>query len=208
MGVSKIGTKGGSVGTSAERRGTQGRGERGEGRKEGHRTSKTTGGSVRDSGGWWVEERRGGGGRQFNRKGRMSEVRPTDASKECGGGCTPYPSENFLGALHTHGEIKLLEDLRNQESSTMVRFRGAPEKKCIMALFAKCLRISQEGTIEESLWSETSGRSLESYDAAEPDGGMCHGYGCREETTRVSTASCAGRRRVAFWPLNKCSTRH
>ena len=37
---------------------------------------------------------------------------------------------------------------------------------------------------------ETLGRSLGSHDATELVGGMCHGNGCRQETTRLHAISC------------------
>ena len=40
------------------------------------------------------------------------------------------------------------------------------------------------------LWRETLGRSLESHNATELVGGMCHGNGCRQETTRLHAISC------------------
>ena len=56
--------------------------------------------------------------------------------------------------------------------------------------FVECLGGSQEDTMEGPLWRETLGRSLGSHDAAEPVGGMCHGNGCRQETTRLHAISC------------------
>ena len=40
------------------------------------------------------------------------------------------------------------------------------------------------------LWRETLGRSPGSHDATELVGGMCHGNGCRQETTRLYAISC------------------
>ena len=65
----------------------------------------------------------------------------------------------------------------------MVRFRGAREKDAIA--FVECLGVSQEDTIEGPLWRETLGKNLGSHDATELVGGMCHGNGCRQETTRL-----------------------
>ena len=50
--------------------------------------------------------------------------------------------------------------------------------------------------MEGPLWRETLGRSLGSHGAAEFVGGMCHGNGCRQETTRLHDISCTktGRR--------------
>ena len=52
------------------------------------------------------------------------------------------------------------------------------------------LGVSQEDTMEGPLWREILGRSLGSHDAAELVGGMCHGNGCRQETTRLYAISC------------------
>ena len=57
--------------------------------------------------------------------------------------------------------------------------------------FVECLGFSQEDTMEGPLWRETLGRSLGSHDATEPVGGMCHGNGCRQETTRQHAISCS-----------------
>ena len=53
------------------------------------------------------------------------------------------------------------------------------------------LWFSQEDTMEGLLWRETLGRSLGSHDATELVGGMCHGNGCRQETTRLHAISCS-----------------
>ena len=45
--------------------------------------------------------------------------------------------------------------------------------------------------MEGPLWRETLGRSLGSHDATELVGGMCHGNGCRQETTRIHAISCS-----------------
>ena len=70
----------------------------------------------------------------------------------------------------------------------MVRFRGARERGAIAS--AECLGVSEDDTMEGSLWRETLGRSLGSHDAAELVGGMCHGNSCRQETTRLHAISC------------------
>ena len=96
-------------------------------------------------------------------------------------------------ALHAHRGKKLLQDLQTQESAAtkraMVRFRGAREKGAMA--FVECLGFSQEDTVEGPLWRETLGRSLGSQDATELVGGMCHGNGCRQETTRLHAISCS-----------------
>ena len=56
--------------------------------------------------------------------------------------------------------------------------------------FVECLGFSREDTMEGPLWRETLGKSLGSHDAAELVGGMCHGNGCRQETTRLLAISC------------------
>ena len=56
--------------------------------------------------------------------------------------------------------------------------------------FVECLGFSQEDTTEGPLWRETLDRSLESHDATELVGGMYHGNGCRQETTRLHAISC------------------
>ena len=56
--------------------------------------------------------------------------------------------------------------------------------------FVERLGISKENMMEGSLWRENSGRSLGAHGAAEPVGGMCHGNGCRQETTRLYAIPC------------------
>ena len=80
---------------------------------------------------------------------------------------------------HTHTHTK----------RAMVRFRGAREKGAMA--FVDCLGFSQEDTMEGPLWRETLGRSLGSHDATELVGGMCHGNGCRQETTRLHAITCS-----------------
>ena len=108
-------------------------------------------------------------------------------------GVAPWVQSRLSRALHAHHGIKLLTDLRNQDGNTprrvMMRFRGAWEKG-VMA-FVECQGISQEEIMEGCLWGETLGRSLGSHDAADPVGGMCYGYGCREETTSFHAISCS-----------------
>ena len=95
-------------------------------------------------------------------------------------------------ALHARREKKLLQDLQTQESAVMkraiVRFKGAREKGAMA--FVECLGFSQEDTMEGPLWRETLGRNLGSRDATELVGGMCHGHGCRQETTSLHAISC------------------
>ena len=106
-------------------------------------------------------------------------------------GVVPRVQSKLSRALHAHRGKKLLQDLQTQESAVikraMVRFRGAREKGAMS--FVECLGFSQEDTMEGPLWRETLGRSLGSHDATEPVGGMCHGNGCRQETTRLHAIS-------------------
>ena len=103
----------------------------------------------------------------------------------------PRVQSKLSRALHTHRGKKLLQDLQTQETTpmqrAMVRFRGAREKGAMA--FVECLGVSQEDTMEDPLWMETLGRSLGSHDAAELVGVMCHGNGCRQETTRLHATS-------------------
>ena len=107
-------------------------------------------------------------------------------------GVVPRVQSKLSRALHAHRGKKLLQDLQTQESvamkRAMIRFRGAREKGAVV--FVECLGFSQEYTMEGPLWRETLGRSLGSHDATEPVGGMCHGNGCRQETTRLHAISC------------------
>ena len=108
-------------------------------------------------------------------------------------GVVPRVQSKLSRALHAHRGKKLLQDLQTQESAAtkraMVRFRGAREKGAMA--FVECLGFSQEGTMEGPLWRETLGRSLGSHDVTELVGGMCHGNGCRQETTRLHAISCS-----------------
>ena len=85
-----------------------------------------------------------------------------------------------------------LENLQNLDNMTMkravVRF-GRVREKGGMA-FVECLGVSQEDTMEGPLQRETLGKSLGIHDAAELVGGMCHGNGCRQETTHLHAISC------------------
>ena len=56
--------------------------------------------------------------------------------------------------------------------------------------FVECLGVSQEDTMEGSLWRDTLGRSLGSHDAAALVGEMCRGNGCKQEITRLHAMSC------------------
>ena len=107
-------------------------------------------------------------------------------------GVVPRVQSKLSRALHAHHGKNLLQDLHAQESTTMkkamVRFRGAREKGAMAHV--ECLGISQEDTMEGPLSRETLGRSPGSHDATELVGGMCHGNGCRQETTRLHSTFC------------------
>ena len=103
----------------------------------------------------------------------------------------PRVQSKLSRTLHAHRGKKLLQDLQTQESAAMkramIRFRGAREKGS--TAFVEYLGFSQEDTMEGPLWRETLGRNLGSHDATELVGGMCHGNGCRQETTRLHAIS-------------------
>ena len=153
---------------------------------------------------------RGGGGRRGHRGGGVRQQEQLEdplATQSDGGmelsqtnrgvggvcvGVVPRVQSKLSRALHAHRGKKLLQDLQTSESVPMkralVRFRGAREKGAMA--FVECLGGSQEDTMEGPLGRETLGRSLGSHDAAELVGGMCHGNGCRQETTRLHAISC------------------
>ena len=107
-------------------------------------------------------------------------------------GVVPRVQSKFSRALHAHRGKKLLQDLQTQESAAMkramVRFRGAREKGAMA--FVECLEFLQEDTMEAPLWREALGRRRGSHDATKLVGGMCHGNGCLQETTRLYAISC------------------
>ena len=124
------------------------------------------------------------------------EIELSQTNRGVGGVCVgvvPRVQSKLSRALQAHRGKKLLQDLQTQESAAtkraMVRFRGAREKGAMA--FVECLGFSQEDTMEGPLWRETLGRSLGSHDATELVGGMCHGNGCRQETTRLHAISCS-----------------
>ena len=123
------------------------------------------------------------------------EIDLSQTNREVGGVCVevvPRVQSKLSRALHAHRGKKLLQDFQTQESAAMkraiVRFRGAREKGAMA--FVECLGFSQEDTMEGPLWRETLGRNLGSHDATKPVGGMCHGNGCRQQTTRLHAISC------------------
>ena len=124
------------------------------------------------------------------------EIELSQTNRGVGGVCVgvvPRVQSDLSRALHAHRGKKLLLDLQTLESAAtkraMVRFRGAREKGAMA--FVECLGFSQEDTTESPLWRETLGRSLGSHGATELAGGMCHGNGCRQETTRLHAISCS-----------------
>ena len=153
------------------------------------------GGRERGGGG-----RRGRGGVGVGQREQWEDPLATQPDREIelsqtGGVCVgvvPRVQSKLSRALHAHRGKKLLQDLQTQESAAMkramVRFRGSREKGTMA--FVECIGISQEDTMEGPLWRETLGRSLGSHDATELVGGMCHGNGCRQETTRLHAISC------------------
>ena len=96
-------------------------------------------------------------------------------------GRPPRLQFNKYTLTHTH--------LKNTAiKRAMVRSRGGREGGA--TTFLEYLGVSQEGKMEGLLWRETLGRSLGLYDASELVSGMCHGNGCRQETTRLHAISC------------------
>ena len=119
----------------------------------------------------------------------------THSNRGAGGVCVgvvPRVQSKLSRALHAHGGKKLLQDLQTLKSAAMkramVRFKGAREKDAM--IYVEGLRVSQEDTMEGPLWRETLGRSLGLRDVAGLVNGMCHGNGCRQETTRLHAISC------------------
>ena len=159
------------------------------------------GGGGRGAGGGRGGRGGGGVGQREQREDPMAtqsdrEIELSQTNRGVGGVCVgvvPRVQSKLSRALHAHRGKKLLQDLQTQESAAtkraMVRFRGAREKGAMA--FVECLGFSQEDTMEGPLWRETLGRSLGSHDATELVGGMCHGNGCRQETTRLHAISCS-----------------
>ena len=155
-------------------------------------------------GGEGREERGGRGGGGVGQREQWEDPLATQPDREIelsqtnrgnGGVCVgvvPRVQSKLLRALHTHRGKKLLQNLQTQESApmkrAMARFRGAREKGAMA--FVECLGVSQEDTMEGPLWRKTLGRSLGSHGATELAVGMCHGNGCRQETTRLHAISC------------------
>ena len=170
--------------------------------RSGSRRTGGGGGEGRERG---RGERGGRGGVGVGQRAQWKDLLATQPDKEIelsqtnrgvGGVCVgvvPRVQSKLSRALHAHRGKKLLQDLPTQESAAakraMVRCRGAREKGAMA--FVECLGFSQEDTMEGPLWRETLRRSLGSHDATELVGGMCHGNGCRQETTRLHAISCS-----------------
>ena len=153
-------------------------------------------------------ERRGGeGGRRGGGVGHREqwedplvtqpdkEIKLSQTNRGVGGVCVgvvPRVQSKLSRALHAHYGKKLLQDLQTQESAAikraMVKFRGAREKGAMV--FVGCPGFSQEDTMGGPLWRESLGRSQGSHDATELVGGMCHGNGCRQETSLLHAIPC------------------
>ena len=174
-------------------------------------TSRSGSRRRRGGGGGEGEERGGEGGERGGRGGGGVEQREqwedplatqphreielSQTNRGVGGVCVgvvPRVQSKLSRALHVHRGKNLLQDLQTQESTAknraMVRFEGAREKGAMV--FVECLGFSQEDMMEGPMWRETLGRRLGSHDATELVGGMCHGNGCRQETTRPHAISC------------------
>ena len=140
------------------------------------------------------------------------EIELSQTNRGVGGVCVgvvPRVQSKLSRAVHAHRGKKLLQDLPTQESAAikraMVRCRGAREKGAMA--FVECLGFLQEDMMEGPLRRETLGRSLGSHDATELVGGMCHGNGCRQETTRLHAISCTKTDGALSLTIG-CSTRH
>ena len=107
-------------------------------------------------------------------------------------GVVPHVQSKLSRTLHARRGKTPLQDLQKVGGKAMKRamasFREAREKGAMV--FVECLGALQEVTMEGPQWRDTLGRSLGSHDTAELDGGMCHGNGCRQETTRLHAISC------------------
>ena len=124
--------------------------------------------------------------------GRLSRARPSEGSEECAWELY-LVSNQSSGAPSTHtvgrSSCKISKPKKvRQRKRAMVRFRGVREKGTMG--FVECLGVPQEDTMEAPLWREALGRNLGSHGAAELVGGVCHGNGCRQETTRLHAISC------------------
>ena len=159
------------------------------------------GGEGRDRGGGERGGRGGGGVGQRKQWEDPLAIQPdreialSQTNRGVGGVCVgvvPRVRSKLSRALYAYRGKELLQDLQTQESAgikrAMVRFTGAREKGAMA--FVECLGFSQEDTMEGSLLGEILGRSLRSHDATELVGGMCHGNGCRQETTCPHAISC------------------
>ena len=87
----------------------------------------------------------------------------------------------------------------------MVRFWGAREK--VTAAFFEYLGVSQEATLESSLWRETLGRTLGSHDTAGLVVGMCLGSACQQEAIYFYAISCINKGGALLSPI-KCFTKY
>ena len=143
---------------------------------------------------------------QFDREIELSQT-----NRGVGGVCVrvvPRVQSKLSRALHAQRGKNLLQDLPTQKSTAknraMVRFKGAREKGAMA--FVECLGFSQEDMMEGPMCRETLGRSLGSHDATELVGGMCHGNGCRQETTRPHAISCRSpaRNNATLLPPHRC----
>ena len=157
-------------------------------------------GKGRERGG---AERGGRGGVGFGQRQQWEDPLATQPDREIelsqinrgvGGVCVgivPRVQSKLSRALHAHRGKNLLRDFQTQESAAMaiVRFRGTREKGDMA--FVECLGFSQEDTMEGPLRRETLGGSLGSHDTTEFVGGMCHGNGYRQETTRLHAIFCS-----------------
>ena len=107
------------------------------------------------------------------------------------GSCTPCPIKALARPPHAPWEIasERSSDPRkcsNEESYSKIQRSAGEGRHGICGMSGGLARRHDGG----SLWMETLGRNLGSHDAAELVRGMCHGNGCRQETTRLYAISC------------------
>ena len=154
------------------------------------------------------EEERGGGGLNSKNNRENESSQTNRVVRAVCVGVVPRVQSMLLCAIRAHYGKKFLQDLQNNTTMkrVMVRFRIAREEGA-MTLFVECLGVSQEETMEGSLWAETLLRSLGSHNAMELVGGMGHDNGYWHETTR-SHAISGTKTGEALSPTTECSTRH
>ena len=124
------------------------------------------------------------------------EIELSQTNRGVGGVCVElYLASNQSSrapSTHTVGRSSYKISKPQKSAATkraMVRFRGAREKGAMA--FVDAWGFHKNTRWRAPCGGETLGRSLGSHDATELVGGMCHGNGCRQETTRLHAISCS-----------------